>query len=448
MKSVIICDMEGVIQKMNKGAAEMFGYDPKELIGIKRVSLFSPGEIVLQNVLGWLEKADIDGENNIKTNFIRKDGSTFGAEITITPNFANGKDKPQTGYCGITKELDERVNIPIKFTTKIIKGIAITRGGFTLASILPMMIVAYILSFYNILNLLNAFISILGIICLHIFSNLYNDFFDVSYGSDEENKEYFNVGSKSLMLRGAQISGGSRAIELGLTTLKKTSSLGNIMLFLSIICLLILSFNSYIVTGSSSNVFMMSLIGATGVFLGFFYTAKPLRLSARKGLGELTIFLAFGPLLTLGSMFSMSNISIDLNSSIIQTIFLIGIPLGLLTTNILFINQFPDYESDKKTGKTNLVVIFGKKISRWIYLISNALIFVTLLSFIKVMPSEFPFFNKPPFYVGLFCLLVYALYISVGLIKKYNSRDLVFYNIQTIYFQIIFCVVLIISFYL
>jgi 1,4-dihydroxy-2-naphthoate octaprenyltransferase len=448
MKSVIICDMEGVIQKMNKGAAEMFGYDPKELIGIKRVSLFSPGEIVLQNVLGWLEKADKDGENNIKTNFIRKDGSTFGAEITITPNFANGKDKPQTGYCGITKELEDRVNIPIKFTTKIIKGIAITRGGFTLASILPMMIVAYILSFYNILNLLNAFISILGVICLHIFSNLYNDFFDVSYGSDEENKEYFNVGSKSLILRGAQISGGSRAIELGLTTLKKTSSLGNIMLFLSIICLLILSFNSYIVTGSSSNVFMMSLIGATGVFLGFFYTAKPLRLSARKGLGELTIFLAFGPLLTLGSMFSMSNISIDLNSSIIQTIFFIGIPLGLLTTNILFINQFPDYESDKKTGKNNLVVIFGKKISRWIYLISNALIFVTLLSFIKVMPSEFPFFNKPPFYVGLFCLLVYALCISVGLIKKYNSRDLVFYNIQTIYFQIIFCVVLIISFYL
>ena len=124
----------------------------------------------------------------------------------------------------------------IKFTTKIIKGIAITRGGFTLASILPMIIVAYILSFYNILNLVNAFVSILGVICLHIFSNLYNDFFDVSYGSDEENKEYFNVGSKSLILRGAQISGGSRAIELGLTTLKKTSSLGNIMLFLSIIC--------------------------------------------------------------------------------------------------------------------------------------------------------------------------------------------------------------------
>ena len=72
------------------------------------------------------------------------------------------------------------------------------------------------------LNILNAFISIFGVICLH-FSNLYNDYFDVSYGSDEQNKEYFNVGTKYLVLRGAQISGGSRAIELGLTTLKKTS---------------------------------------------------------------------------------------------------------------------------------------------------------------------------------------------------------------------------------
>ena len=40
MKSVIICDMEGIIQKMNKGAADMFGYDPNELIGNKRYLFF------------------------------------------------------------------------------------------------------------------------------------------------------------------------------------------------------------------------------------------------------------------------------------------------------------------------------------------------------------------------------------------------------------------------
>ena len=84
MKSVIICDMEGVIQEMNKGALEMFGYTKKELIGKKRVSIFSPGEIVIQNVLGWLEVANKKGKSLVKTNFIKKDGSKFNAEILIT----------------------------------------------------------------------------------------------------------------------------------------------------------------------------------------------------------------------------------------------------------------------------------------------------------------------------------------------------------------------------
>ena len=45
MKSVIICDMEGLITNMNDGAVKMFGYPSDELVGIKRVSIFSPGEI-------------------------------------------------------------------------------------------------------------------------------------------------------------------------------------------------------------------------------------------------------------------------------------------------------------------------------------------------------------------------------------------------------------------
>ena len=49
MKSVITCDMEGVIETMNNDAEKIFGYKKEELIGKKRVSLFSPGEIVLQN---------------------------------------------------------------------------------------------------------------------------------------------------------------------------------------------------------------------------------------------------------------------------------------------------------------------------------------------------------------------------------------------------------------
>ena len=235
MKSVIICDMEGVIQEMNQDALNLFGYTKDELIGKKRVSIFSPGEIVIQNVLGWLKKANKEGKSTVQTKFLKKDGSEFNAEIIITPNFANGKVNGQTGYCGITKEIKDDVNIPITYLTKFIKGIAITRGGFTLASILPMIVVSCFLSTTGNLNLLNSIISIFGVACLHLFSNLYNDYYDVNYGTDDANSEYFNVGDKSFVLRGAQISGGSRAVELGLTTLSKTKSLANIMLFLSII---------------------------------------------------------------------------------------------------------------------------------------------------------------------------------------------------------------------
>ena len=72
MKSVIICDMEGVIQEINKGALDMFGYSKEELIGIKRVSIFSEADIVIQNVLGWLEEANKKGRSVVQTRFKRK----------------------------------------------------------------------------------------------------------------------------------------------------------------------------------------------------------------------------------------------------------------------------------------------------------------------------------------------------------------------------------------
>ena len=443
MKSVIICDMEGVIQEMNKGALEMFGYTKKELIGKKRVSIFSPGEIVIQNVLGWLEVANKKGKSLVKTNFIKKDGSKFNAEILITPNFANGKDQPQTGYCGITKEINEEVNIPINLTTKIIKGIAITRGGFTLASILPMIIVSVMLSQYNSLSIFNSIVSILGVICVHIFGNLYNDYFDVKSGTDENNNEYFNVGDKSLILRGAQISGGSRAIELGLITLKNTKKLGTFMIASALICVIILSINIFLQTGSFNNIYAIIIIGLVGSLLAYFYTAEPLRLSARKGLGELTIFLTFGPLLTLGSFFAMSNSEVAINFEAFKLFLLIGIPLGLLTTNILFINQYPDYKSDKKSDKINLVVLFGKKMSRWIYFLNLILILVSTYYFFDSFSKSLNNPNITGFYIILSLLTVYGLYIFRGLFKYFDSRELVNYNIQTIYYQIVFCLAII-----
>ena len=180
--------------------------------------------------------------------------------------------------------------------------------------------------------------------------------------------------------------------------------------------------------------------------MAYFYTAEPLKFSSRKGLGELTIFLTFGPLLTLGSFFAMSNTSIEISFQLLQNFVLIGIPLGLLTTNILFINQFPDFTSDKKSNKINLVVLFGKKFSRWIYLANLFVIYITTIYFFK---DSFQTFYYPNVIFLIFLsLIMYGMYIFVGLYKYYESRKLILYNIHTIYYQIIFCLAIILTFYL
>jgi len=438
MKSVIICDMEGLITNLNDGAIKMFGYDSKELVGKKRVSIFSPGEIVLQNVLGWLKNANETGEHNTKTNFVRKDGSTFSAKIKITPNFADGKDKPQTGYCGITEEIDENVNIKINLGTKIIKGVAITRVGFASASLFPVFLVG---CYYagigdSLFSPLSLTLTTFGILFFHLFSNLYNDFFDVTHGTDEANTEYFNAGMNSPILKGAQLSGGSRAVELGLITLKGTKNLANIMFFLGVITAAGILYLSFLNTGSTSNLINSALIAIIGVLIGYFYTAKPIRLSSLYGLGELSIFLAFGPLLTLGTGFAISNDTIGLFTSEFYNLLILGIPIGLLTTNILFINQYPDYTSDKEVGKNNLVVLLGKKSSRWVYALNLAIAVGSLYyiseNIISASQSTLFMFLLIPI------TMLYAFYLITGLFKNYASRSLIKYNIHTIYFHMIF----------
>ena len=49
-KSVITCVLEGRIETFSPGAAELFGFAPEEVIGKKRVSLFSPGLVVLEHI--------------------------------------------------------------------------------------------------------------------------------------------------------------------------------------------------------------------------------------------------------------------------------------------------------------------------------------------------------------------------------------------------------------
>ena len=420
MKSTITCDMEGVIETMNEGAEKIFGYKKEELIGIKRVSLFSPGEIVLQNVAGWLDTAVKKGEYSGETYFIHKNGDKINAKIRITPTFSNGKDQPQTGYCGVTEVIEKAVDVPIKFSTKMIKGLAITRMPFTSASLLPVFVVgSYFFGQGTETVSWGLFgLTILGILIAHLGINVFNDYFDFKDGTDEENAEYFQ-----------QVSGGSRAIELGLITLNGTRTLAIILTLIAI------SIGGIILSQvNAANTSSVIQIALTGLFLGYFYTARPLRLVSRRGLGEIAIFLAFGPLLTLGVGFAIFQGAFAESSDFLNC-FLLGIPLGLLTTNILLINEFPDMKSDAKTGKNHLVVTFGKKASRWIY----------LLFLLLAVGSSFYMYNALEnislLIPTLFCLL-FGLYIFNHILKHYNKRSLVSANWKTIGLQALYSIIL------
>ena len=403
--SVITCDLEGRIETFNPNAEKLFGYSANEVIGKKRVSVFSPGMVVLGHVANWLDNAKKNKEGySTETTFIRKNGEQFAASFKITATIIKGK---HVGYCGRTRELKDvspEDTMPnTSLMTKIISVVAITRLPFLSATWIPIiaaMIWGLNAELFNFDWILFVLIF-LGGSFLHLAANTYNDYFDWTSGTDQLNNDYF-----------LQLSGGSRAIELGLITEKKLFQLATVFLALSGILGLGIM---YLLKEDGIGLLYYGLAGA---FSAYFYTGTPLRLVARKGIGELLIGLNYGPLMTMGTVFAMTGVHN-------WEAFYFGIPLGLLTTAILWINQFPDRKSDEKAGKNHLVVVLGLERASWGYLILMVTAFSSLyLLFIYNVVSEGAL-------LGLIAA-PFALYLSYYVMNNYDRRELALSNWGTI----------------
>ncbi len=401
-RSVITCDMEGIIETYSDGAEHMFGYTREETIGRLRVSAFSPGEVILQNLKTWLTTADQDGEWVGETNFIRKNGEHFGARIRITPTFKEGR---QVGYCGVTEELGSRVDVPIKGSTKAIRWLVITRAPFLTAAITPVAIgIAYVSGVLGVaIHWPSALLALLGVMLLHLASNVFNDYYDVKSGTDQANTSYF-----------VQYSGGSRAIEMRLIDLAGTR---NVAVALMVGALVI---GLYLTATIGMGVLVL---GLTGLVCGYFYTAPPVRLVARRGVGEIIIGLAFGPLITSGMAYVLTG-------GFAWQAFLVGIPAGLLTTNILVINQVPDVRGDAATGKNHLIVTFGVGSAPMIW----AFFWLSSIALTVWLALSLP---KPALVASAGTSLVYGTWVLMYMRKHLHQRSLVKANINTIYLQIV-----------
>ena len=402
VKSTITCDMEGRLETFNAGAEEIFGYKASEVIGKARVSLFSPGLTVLQNVPTWLNVARTKGKFEGESVFIRKDGSRFPAKIRITPT---KKDGLQIGYCGVTTPLPQselaHVEPKISLFTKVFSALVVTRAPFLSASIFPVLIAGAYAAQSGELSWPAFILALVGAASVHIAANTWNDMYDWKSGADKINHDYF-----------LPYSGGSRAIELGLITERGLMKIAIGAVVVALACGLgIAALGSPVVLP----------LGLLGVLAAWTYTAPPLRLIARRGLGELLIGVAFGPLLSVGAVAAVTG-SIDPVAA------LLGIPVGLLTTAILWINEFPDAPSDALAGKTHLVVTMGTSAARWGYVALIAVAFGTLVALVAVGALA------PTALLALLTLPL-AVHSTIILFREYRSRALVRANVGTIILQ-------------
>lgn len=183
-------------------------------------------------------------------------------------------------------------------------------------------------------------VSLVGIYLIEIGKNAVNEVVDYKSGVDRyvspEKRTPFSGGKKSI------IDGKLTVFEAGVVAL----------LTMGAACLI----GFYIILFKEFSVFW---IGITGVLISVFYSIPPFKL-AYRGLGEVTVGITFGPLILCGIYLVMTG-SIDLRAIVVS------IPIGLLIANVLWINQYPDYEADLQGGKMNWVVRLGKKKALKIY---------------------------------------------------------------------------------
>jgi len=90
-------------------------------------------------------------------------------------------------------------------------------------------------------------------------------------------------------------------------------------------------------------------LALSGAFLGFFYTTPPFAIKYRA-LGDIAVFLAFGPLMTLGAYFVQAG-------DYYWKPFLYAIPAAILVAAVLHGNNLRDIKADSATGIKTVAIL-------------------------------------------------------------------------------------------
>ncbi len=102
------------------------------------------------------------------------------------------------------------------------------------------------------------------------------------------------------------------------------------------------------------------LVGVASIAAGVLYTGGP-RPYGYEGLGELFVFLFFGVVAVVGSYYVQAE-------RLPWEAFAVSVPVGLLASAVLVVNNLRDVDTDRRAGKNTLAVRMGRERTRSLFL--------------------------------------------------------------------------------
>jgi len=184
--------------------------------------------------------------------------------------------------------------------------------------------------------------ALLGAIFIQVGTNLSNDYSDARRGADTEDR-----------------LGPVRVTAGGLVPPSQVLLATYVSFGAAVLC------GVYLVAVAGPE---LLAVGAASILAGVLYTGGP-RPYGYEGLGELFVFLFFGIVAVVGSYFVQIQ-------KLPWQAFVCAVPVGLLASAILVVNNVRDIETDRRAGKRTLAVRIGRTPTRNLYTAMLATAFI------------------------------------------------------------------------
>ena len=200
---------------------------------------------------------------------------------------------------------------------------------------------------------LNWLVAVLALICsllIQIITNFINEIYDFKKGADT-----------------AERKGPQRMVASGIISPKQ-------MAFASALLGLI-TFGLGLIIVANSDYYILA-VGLISLFFAWLYTGGPYPL-AYNGLGDVFVFVFFGLVAVCGSYYAQT---LSWN----WLTFIAAIAPGLLSMNILGVNNYRDIDTDKVAGKRTLSVKIGKANAILMYQLSLAMAFIVPIAIFAI----------------------------------------------------------------